>query len=183
MCHTWPVRYAALLRGVNIGNRRFKMGDLRELYTGMGFEDVATYLQSGNAVFSTTRLDREVMTHELEEAMASRFGFEVPALLVDAPHLRKVVERCPYVEFATADPTRVHVVFVDPTPFVGIDSKAFAPEEYSVGDGVVYVHLPDGMARSKLYDQLQRALVGVKATARNWRTTVSVLAMMDDQST
>lgn len=177
------MRYAALLRGVNIGRRRIKMSELRDLYSEMGLNDVATYLQSGNAVFSTTRLDGDALTGELETAMATRFGFEVPALLFDALALQAVVDRCPYLEQATADPTKVHVVFVDPTPFIGIDSKVFAPEEYSVGDGVVYVHLPDGMARSKLYDQVQRALVGVKATARNWRTTVSVLAMMDDQST
>lgn len=155
------------------------MADLRDLFSEMGFTDVATYLQSGNVVFSSPETDPQLLTGRLESAMEKRYGFEIPTLLVEDGQLRAIAHGCPYVDAAAADPTRVHALFVHPTPdSLDLDPTEFLPEECALGEGVVYLHLPDGMHRSKLNTRVQQMVSEVKATARNWRTVVNLVEML-----
>lgn len=71
-------RYAALLRGINVsGHKKVPMAELRTLLTELGHADVRTYLQSGNAVFSSASGDEDALTAQLEQAIEERFGFAV----------------------------------------------------------------------------------------------------------
>lgn len=89
--------YAALLRGINVGgNRKLPMARLRELLTGLGHTGVATYLQSGNAVFTADHGDEESLAAELEEAIEKDFGFRVDVLVRDHAYLKAVREACPF---------------------------------------------------------------------------------------
>lgn len=159
------------------------MADLRKLLTDLGFEDVATYLQSGNAVFESA--DSAGKTRDrVEEALAAAYGFDVPTLVRTGPEMRAVIEGCPYRDAADADPTKVHVTFLDPMPpadsWDSVDLASVAPEEMAVGDEVVYLHLPNGMGRAKLPDLLGRAgPKDVVATTRNWRTVLALADMLE----
>src|SRR5690606_37058062 len=106
-CHTRPVRYVALLRGVNLGKRRIGMADLRSLLGSLGFADVATYLQSGNAVFSSADPATDVRSR-IGAALADAYGFDVPTLLRPGAEIRAVIDGCPYRDDGDADPTKVH---------------------------------------------------------------------------
>lgn len=179
--------YAALLRAINLGAvRQVKMPHLKGVLTGLGFGDVATYLQSGNAVFTSAREDRGGLRALLESTFEKEFGFEVPTLIRAAQELAAVVAGCPYRVQANADPTRVHATFFDPSPppevWAGIDAFSVAPEEFVVAEGVVYMHLPDGIGRARLQGMVDRATRNVTATNRNWRTVLA-LEQMARQST
>lgn len=175
-------RYVALLRGVNLGKRKVLMADLRRLLSDLGLDDVATYLQSGNAVFSTDRADRAALTGEIERALADQFGFEVPTTLRTGTEIEAVIEACPYRAQADADPTKVQVTFLEPMPptaiWAELEAERFGPEEMTPGDGVLYMHLPEGMGRAKLPEAVARATAGVLATTRNWRTVVNLATLL-----
>lgn len=176
------MRYAALLRGVNLGNRRMGMADLRRVLESLGMTEVSTYLQSGNAVFATERGDTDRLKEGTEQAIAEEFGFEVLVVLVTARQLAAVIACCPYRAQADADPTKVHVTFLEPMPpgeeWSKIDPAAVTPEEMAVGPGVVYMHLPSGMGRAVLPDLVAKRTARVTATTRNWRTVMALAELL-----
>ena len=158
------------------------MADLRRLLVSEGMEDVATYLQSGNAVFTTARASRDKVRQKVEWVLHAEFGFEVPVVLVTGAELSAVIEACPYRKEGDEDPTKVHVTFVEPMPsadvIAQIDLAAVAPEHLSLGPGVFYMHLPHGMGRAVLPDLLARQTTTVTATTRNWRTVLALAEML-----
>lgn len=172
--------YAALLRGINVGgNKKVPMAELRTLLRELGHADVGTYLQSGNAVFSSDRGDEESLAAELAEAMEKHFGFGVDVLVRDHAHLRSVREACPFPA-AELEGRQLHVTYfsgpVDAGRFASVDPAAFLPEEFRLGDRVLYLYAPDGLGRSKLAGALAkpRVLKGITATTRNWNTVVKL---------
>ncbi|MEU9703935.1 DUF1697 domain-containing protein [Streptomyces sp. NPDC047981] len=177
--------YAALLRGINVGgHRKVPMADLRSVLEELGLRDVRTYLQSGNAVF-TSDADEPAdaqLTSAIEDAIEARFGFRVDCLVRSAGYLAAVADACPFPA-AELEAKQLHVTYfsepVGPERFAPVDQQAFLPEEFKLGDRVLYLYAPDGLGRSKLAEALARpALVkGVVATTRNWNTVVKLVEM------
>ncbi|MEV6738376.1 DUF1697 domain-containing protein [Streptomyces sp. NPDC051104] len=172
--------YAALLRGINVGgNRKLPMARLRELLTGLGHTGVATYLQSGNAVFTADHGDEDSLATELEEAIEKDFGFRVDVLVRDHAYLKAVREACPFPA-GELEGRQLHVTYrsgsVDAERFAEIDPAAYLPEEFRLGDRALYLYVPDGLGRSKLAEQLSRPRLtkGLIATTRNWNTVVKL---------
>ena len=172
--------YAALLRGINVGgNKKVPMAELRTLLQGLGHGGVGTYLQSGNAVFSADRGDEDSLAAELVDAVEKHFGFTVDVLVRDHAYLRAVREACPFPA-AELEAKQLHVTYfsdpVDAERFASVEPAAFLPEEFRLGDRVLYLYAPDGLGRSKLAEALAkpRLLKGVLATTRNWNTVVKM---------
>lgn len=176
-------KYAALLRGINVGgSRRVPMAELRSVLEGLGHGDVQTYLQSGNAVFSSAKTDPAALARELESAIEAHFGFRVPCLVVDGAYLRAVADACPFPA-AELEGKQLHATFLSARPgadrFAAIDEAAYLPEEYRIGDRVIYLYAPNGLGRSKLGEALARPAVvkGIDATTRNWNTVVKLVEL------
>jgi len=182
------MRYVALLRGVNLGprspHRRVAMADLRELLATLGHADVATYLQSGNAVFTSPRKDPDELGREVERGIARDLGVDVRVVIRTADELAKVVDGNPFPE-ATKDPARLHVGFLtgkpDLTKLERVDASAYEPDRFAVGDGVMYLWYPNGTQKTKLNDAFWRQVdLGVQTTLRNWNTVTKLLALAGD---
>ncbi|WP_328764156.1 MULTISPECIES: DUF1697 domain-containing protein [unclassified Streptomyces] len=179
-------KYAALLRGINVGGaKKVLMAELREVLTGLGHTEVQTYLQSGNAVFASPKQDPAALARELERAVEARFGFAVACLVVDGTYLRAVAEACPFPA-DELEGRQLHATFLSEQPteerFASIDGPAYLPEEYRIGDRVVYLYAPDGLGRSKLAEALYKPAVfkGIDATTRNWNTVVKLVALTQE---
>lgn len=175
--------YAALLRGINVsGHRKVPMAELRTLLTGLGHGDVRTHLQSGNAVFSSESDDENALAAGLEQAVAERFGFDVPCLVRDAGYLAAVAAACPFPA-AELEAKQLHVTYfdrpVDAARFAPLDAAAFLPEEFRLGDRTLYLYAPDGLGRSKLGAALARPSLnkGLTGTSRNWNTVTTLVEM------
>ncbi|MER6558124.1 DUF1697 domain-containing protein [Streptomyces sp. NPDC001027] len=175
--------YAALLRGINVGgNRKLPMAELRALLEELGHGDVRTYLQSGQAVFSSAHGDEESLAAGLTAAIEKRFGFTVGVLVRDHAYLRAVADACPFPA-AELEAKQLHATYfsgpVDEERFVGIDRAAHLPEDFRLGDRVLYLYAPDGLGRSTLAEQLARPRVnkGLIATTRNWNTVLKLVEM------
>jgi len=168
--------WVALLRGVNVGGVKLAMPDLRAAIEAAGGTDVETYIQSGNAVFAHPGRAEAKVKAAVEREIASTMGKPVPTMLRSAKQMAGIVDANPY---EPEHPTHLHVSFFDdPLPasaFSSVDLEAFAPETFTVHGREVYLHLPNGMGRSKLAVELGKG--GKKApvgTTRNWNTVLKL---------
>ena len=173
-------RHVVLLRGINIGPRnRIAMGELREALAEAGFEDVRTYLQSGNVVVTSTAKPESVR-RKCEQLISERFGLEIAVVVRTRAELAAVVKRNPLGKVAT-DPKRYQVSFLSaklPAKVVRELEAVAAPSERLVASGrEVYAWHPDGVARSKLWAKLAGKDLGVTATSRNWTTVETLLEL------
>ncbi|EWT01418.1 hypothetical protein N865_10460 [Intrasporangium oryzae NRRL B-24470] len=175
--------YAALLRGINVGgHKKVPMATLRALLTELGHGDVRTYLQSGNAVFTSDLADESVLEEQLRRAIAAHFGFDVDVLVRDHAYLRAIAEDCPFPA-ASLEAKQLHVTYfsepVAASRFDALDAASFLPEEFRLGDRALYLYAPGGLGRSKLAEVLARSgpPKGVIATSRNWNTVVKLVEL------
>jgi uncharacterized protein (DUF1697 family) len=176
------VRYAILLRGVNLGRtNRVPMADLRRVLESEDIHSPNTYLQSGNVVVESD-LAGPALEARVSEVIAQEFGLDVPALALSEAEMRRVVGGNPFADEAAADPTRVHAMFVSPMPdesaLDGVDPSDYQPDEFALGPGVVYLHLPHGLGRAKLPEVIGRRFKASTVTTRNWRTVDALIGML-----
>jgi len=156
------------------------MADLRSMLEKAGFEDVATYVQSGNVVLRSRKSAAGVES-AVEKLIASEFGLETRVMLRTHGELEAIVDGNPFAGEAEADGRKVHVVFLDDAP--GAEALGRVDPDRSPGDSFelsgrdLYLHLPDGAGRTKLtLDYLERRL-GVAGTGRNWNTVLKLLEL------
>jgi uncharacterized protein (DUF1697 family) len=147
-----------------------------------GFDDVQTYVQSGNVVLSSDRGADEVRD-ELEALIAERFGFEVPVVMRTGEELAEVVRRNPLRE-VVENPKLYLVTFLgSPAPVQRVEEVAGLArggEQLAARGREIYSWHPDGAARSKLWAKLAGTGLGITGTSRNW-STVTRLAEMANQ--
>lgn len=165
-----------LLRGINVGGKnQLPMVQLRGIAAGIGLGDVRTYIQSGNLV-ATTALAPATVAKRLHAAIADATDLDVPIIVRTTQQWRGVIDANPFPD-AISIGTTLHVTFLDgvaPGELVGFDAKAFAPEEFAVVGSELYLHLPDGIGRSKLAVKLHRLPGAATGTARNWNTVLKL---------
>ena len=158
------------------------MADLRALCEKLGYEDVKTYVQSGNVVLSAKGSPREV-ERELEKAIGAELGVETEVVVRTRDELAGVVERNPLPD-AVEQPKWFQVSFLGGEPdadFVrALEEDDFAPEQFAVSGREIYAWHPDGLQRSKLARALGDKRLGVTATARNWNTVTKLLEIADE---
>jgi uncharacterized protein (DUF1697 family) len=168
-----PRTYVALLRGVNLGARnKIAMPDLRDLLVALGCEDIATYVQSGNAVFRS-RADPAELAGTIEDRIRHDLGLGVTVVMRTGSQLAEVARANPYAEEQN-DPTKLLVTFLAETPararVRALDPGAFAPDEFRVAGREVYLHCPNGYGRTKLSNAFFERQLEVAGTTRNWKT-------------
>ncbi len=172
--------YVALFRGINVGGKNsLPMQDLRDILSSLGCKHVQTYIQSGNAVF-TSKTDVRSLTRKIGDAIDKRFGFAPQVLLLTAERFRAIAEQNPFPDAENA-PKHLHVAFltstaVDPD-LEGLNAVKVPSEKFSLIGDAFYLHAPDGIARSKLAAKVDRSL-GVATTGRNWNTVSKLIKLV-----
>ncbi|MEJ7798454.1 MAG: DUF1697 domain-containing protein [Solirubrobacteraceae bacterium] len=179
---TAVTRYAALLRGINLGaKKRVAMADLRALLTGLGLAEVSTLLQSGNAMFASDE-QPQALARMLEQAIDDRFGMPVRCLIRTGPQLRAVLDAHPLADVAT-DGARMMALFLSDMPSAELlaahELEAIEPGMIHVGDRVIYHWCPDGIIESFPLSAFVEKKLGVTVTARNWNTVTKLVAKLN----
>jgi len=168
----------ALLRAVNVGGRKLPMAELRALCGELGWEDVATYIQSGNVVFSSDGKP-DALEKALEDAVAKRFGFDSPVIVRTAAQWAQYPPGNPFPEAARDEPNRLMLLLSKKPPAEGaedvIQARAVAGERVARAGDALWFHYPDGAGTSKLTPSLIDRAVGSPGTARNYRTVATLL--------
>jgi uncharacterized protein (DUF1697 family) len=179
-----PSRKIALLRGVNVGgSNKVPMAHLRELMQELGYENVRTHLQSGNAVFTADETPPEAAAQEIEGQLARSLGLGVRVLVRTAEELARVVSANPLPE-AVSEPSRLLVTFLsaapDPQRLRELQPADVEPDLFGVGEREIYVWCPEGVRAIKLSYAFWEKRFGVVATARNWNTVTRLLALAQE---
>ena len=162
--------FVALLRAINVGGTgKLPMKDLSVLCTGVGFDKVRTYIQSGNVVFESDLSEKAIRTR-LEKALTERLGKRADVVVRTGSELRSVLKANP---FPHAQPSKVGVYFQSDRVNKNLLGEVVPPggEELRLGKREIYIHFPDGMGRSKL-----KLPAGV-GTLRNINTVAKLVDM------
>jgi uncharacterized protein (DUF1697 family) len=178
--------HIALLRGINLGGRnKVAMTDLRRIVTSLGHTDVATYIQSGNVVFTATQTDTAVLAAGLEQGIAATLGVSCRVAVLSREELAQVVRDNPYPD--EPNPKFVHAVFLTGSPGPELLERIAAAQANAAGKGsrdtvrvagkAAFLHTPDGYGRSDLAAALLRIAERpeLSGTARNWATVTKLL--------
>ncbi|SRR6266700_2899610 len=175
-------RYVALLRGINVGgNNLIKMPALKACFEAQGLRDVATYIQSGNVVFSSGSRRADELAREIEGALTAAFGCK-SMVLRSQKQMKAVVARAPQGFGTQPARYRYDVIFLNPplSAATAIKSAPAAPgvDEVHPGSGVLYFsRLISQATRSQLRKVISSPIYS-SVTIRNWNTTTALLRMM-----
>ena len=171
--------HIALLRGINVGGKnKLPMEGLRAIFKAQGCASVRTYIQSGNVVFENPEATN--LAERISKAITERFGYSVPVVLRTAAEFNQAAANNPFLRRG-ADPKALHVGFLSTAPpseaVQALDPNRSPPDEFVVLGREIYLHCPNGVARSKLTNAWFDSKLGVVSTMRNWNTVTKLLAL------
>jgi uncharacterized protein (DUF1697 family) len=174
--------YVALLRAVNVGGTgKLAMADFRELLKGLGYRNIETYIQSGNAVFDAGK-GAAAVTKELAAALEKHMGAPVGVVIRTHEELGRMIAANPFAAEAAADGARVHVAFLAgqalPTAKAALDAIAAKyparRDRFHLAGDTLYFHFPDGAGETKFTGKSLDRAIGVIGTGRNWNTVLKL---------
>lgn len=167
--------YLILFRGVG-GKTQLPVQLLREKLTAAGFENVATYINSGNAIVRSG-LSRKKVGATIAGLCREHFHFDKAIFTPTLAEWDEVIARNPFAHAAAGAPTTVHAALLEETPkpenVERIRACAVKGEAIQVIDGVAYLHTPNGFGTCKMAEKFD-AWIGVTNTARNWNTVLKL---------
>lgn len=174
--------WVALFRGINVGGKNLlPMAPLRSDMKSLGFSSVQSYIQSGNVVFRSSSRSAKTLQKKIEQCVEKQNGFKPHVLLLSAAQLQVAIDANPFREEVN-DPKSLHLFFLSAPAKHADESSLHAArsktERFELIDRVLYLHAPDGIARSKLAAKAEKIL-GVPMTARNFRTVSKVADLIE----
>ena len=170
----------ALLRGINVGGKNLlPMKALAAIFAAAGCTDVQTYIQSGNVIFRHP--DSTDLAAFIRAQIAEQFGLQVPVIVRSAAQLAQAFEASPFSAEGVEE-AWLHVMFLQDEPMpamiASLDAARSAPDRFIVKGREIYLHLPNGAARTKLTNVYFDSKLKTVSTQRNWRTVRTLAKMM-----
>jgi uncharacterized protein (DUF1697 family) len=170
--------WIALLRAVGGGIRPLPMKDLVVALEGIGLKDVRTYIQSGNVVFASGKSAQQ-LARAIAKCIRASFGFDSKTFVLSVKDLERAIAANPFPQ-ADDIPTSLHVFFLSEEPQApqldAMEKIKAESEQFELTKQVLYFYSPKGFGISKLGARVER-LLGVDATARNWRTVRKLMEL------
>ena len=178
-------KYIALLRGINVsGQKKIKMTELKSLLEKLDFQNVETYIQSGNIIFSSKENSVKTLKRKISAGIKNKFGFEVHTFVITSKEIKDVLINNPFVK-KNRDIERLYATFLSEQPLKekiqNLNSSDFSPEEYQIVGNIIYLHLPNGAGKAKLNNNFFENKLKVNATTRNWKTINTLSELTDSQ--
>lgn len=175
--------YVVLLRGINVGgNKRMKMGDLRDALSAAGIDEPRTLLQSGNVVLESNA-DAAALVDIVETTIQSTFGFHTTVIVRTADEFQELLAHNPFSVEQLEDGRFAHVGFCRDEPdsegFEALQEAHEGPEEAELVGREIFVYYPDGSGTSKLTNTVVEKHLATPTTSRNWNTVEKIGAMLD----
>ncbi len=167
--------YISLLRGINVGGSKvLSMDTLCELYIGLGYHHVRTYLQSGNVVFHSPMVDQSSLVSQIESAIQRLCGYSVQVFIRQPQDVQPILQNNPFLARKDVDASKLHVAFLYRAPAEAAWSQLSIP--HNIPDQLVrrameiYLYYPNGFSKAKISTAYLEKVLGVPITARNWNT-------------
>ncbi len=178
--------YVALLRGINVGGKNLiKMSDLKASFADQGFEDVTTYIASGNVLFRTSQSSATALSVRIEKALSKTFGYDATVVLRTRTQMRSVVTKAP-AGFGTKPDTYLSDVIFLKHPLRPARVVKELPthpdvDEVTAGPGVVYSQRLASRASSSRLSRVAALPIYKDMTIRSWSTTTKLVQKMDQE--
>ncbi len=178
--------YIALLRGINVsGHKKIKMVVLKALFEELGFSAVRTYIQSGNVVFSSEQKETDKLEGAICSEIKNTFGFDVSVLVLAAHQLKTIIAANPFLESEAFRDNYMFYVFLSELPenqwVEKFEVEKYETEKCIVLGSCAYLLCLNGMGKAKLSTNVIEKKLKVTATARNHRTTLKLLQMVEEE--
>ena len=174
--------YISLLRGINVsGQKKIKMATLKSVYESLKFDNVLTYIQSGNVVFKS--LDEKVIIKKsIEVAIKEHFDFDVPVLILTHNQLENTYKNLPFSNVDIEQEGSKIIIFFLSETISNNQEEIFGgyltnSEQLVMGQDVIYLYCPDGLGKSKLTNKLIETKLKLTSTARNIKTVNKLLSL------
>src|SRR5919106_5212141 len=177
-------RYVALLRGINVGGKNLiKMPALKAAFEANGFEDVSTYIQSGNVLFDAPDTPALQLTKRIEKMLAKAFDYVPTVVVRSRKQMRAIVDRRPKGFGSQPAKYRYDVLFLK-EPLTAKEAMKHVPTNPTVdtahaGTGALYVSRLTARATASRLNKIVGSPIYASMTIRNWNTTTKLLALME----
>jgi uncharacterized protein (DUF1697 family) len=173
--------YVALLRGINVGGKNaLPMKDLARIFERAGCKGVRTYIQSGNVIFDAPA-GVSGFAESVKTQIEKQFGYKIPVMLRTSAKLRQIIRDNPFLAAGVPERT-LYVSFLADLPaaraVTALDPGRSTPDAFCVPGPQIYLHLPKGVADSRLTNAYFDSKLSTISTARNWATVLKLAAMM-----
>ena len=174
--------YIAMIRGINVGgHKRVKMDQLRAGCENLGFEDVKTYIQSGNIVFRAAKMSDVALAKKLADCITRDFGFSADVFTRTNQEMNRVIENNPLLREKGVDGSKLHVVFLAekpaPASLKKLQELTLAPDRVRSLDREIYFYFPNGVSGSSLWKHPLDKVLRITGTMRNWNTVNKLYEM------
>jgi uncharacterized protein (DUF1697 family) len=174
-------RYIAFLRGVNVtGHNKMAMADLKRLCGDLGHTEIVTYVQSGNAIFTSRTQKPATIAANMERQIKEDLGLDVRVLIRTPAEVEKVIARNPFATPRT-DPKSLYITFLAEPPTKervrAVSDFEAPPDKFHVDGREVFLCCPNGYGRSKLNNTFWERKLAIDATTRNWKSVQACLEL------
>jgi len=177
----------AILRGINVGGKRkILMADLKLLFEELGFNNIVTYIQSGNVIFDdeVTLPDLEI-ADKIKQSISNKFQFEVPVIVRSSKDLTKSVKNNPFYKKDSTDIKQLHLTFLKEKPtkehLTKIENQNFEPDKFVIKGKDAFIFCEGKYHQSKLTNNFFEKKLKVNATTRNWKTVLKLVELSNSQ--
>lgn len=166
--------FIALLRGINVsGQKKIKMADLKQHFEELNFQNVITYIQSGNIIFQTKIKDINKLEKSISNKINEHYGFDVEVIIKTISELEYIINNNPFIK-QKKDPNKIYLTFLHSFPKMENINKLketnYSPEEYSIDNKNIFFFAPNGYGKAKMNNNFFEKKLKLIATTRNWKT-------------
>lgn len=176
-------KYISILRGINVGGKRkILMADLKELYKSLGFENVITYIQSGNVIFTSKMKDHNIaFAKKIKDAIFEKYGFDVPVIIRSVEELKNILQINPFLKKEGVQVENLCLTFLSEVPtdanLAIINTYDYSPDLFQIIGNNTFIFIQGKYHQSKLTNNFFEKKLKVSATTRNWKTVNKLLEL------
>ncbi|TRX42986.1 DUF1697 domain-containing protein [Flavobacterium restrictum] len=176
--------HLALLRGINVsGHNMLKMDALKTTLEAIGFQNVQTYIQSGNVFVDTEEESTAAVAFTIKQEIFKAFGHEVPVVVIGKSDLEICFKNNPFLKEKDIDFKKLYVAFVSVVlrsdSINDLKISQFKPDEASIDGSRIYIKYAVGAGKTRFDQKYIEKKLNVTATIRNWNTVSQLLKMYE----
>ena len=173
------MKYVVFLRGINVGGKnKIKMETLREICVALCFQNVKTYINSGNVIFETAKIDDKKLAAKIEDAIEKEFALKIKVLVRTIAEIENIISNNPFAGQFENDKD-LHVFFLDEEMPEEKRKLLLANntenEQFAVRNREIFCLFKISVLDSLIGKNYIGKKLKVSATARNWRTVNKIL--------
>lgn len=178
--------HLALLRGINVsGHNMIKMEVLKSTLENIGFQNIRTYIQSGNVFLDSNEESPAKIAFIIKQEIYKVFGFDVPIIVISKSDLEACFSNCNFLKETEIDTKKLYVAFVSkelkPENINDLKMSQFKPDEVQIDCTRIFIKYHIGAGKTKLDQKYIEKKLNLIATIRNWNTVTQLLKMYEEQ--